>query len=792
MSKRKAKNLLFPAKGLDRRAGYEGQPPYSSPSLQNVRYTGVLEERERGGSRPGIGKAFYEQLGSGAKVNLLSEVTLNDTSGFRQFAENFSVATLTNNGWSAVASYSSNMPGIYDSASAILEYADTLGGAIKDAMDPAVDSTQAYTVEMVIDPYEGSFGGKYLLWACANDTTPDPYDEGLVAEIVMDDATEAWTGTLKHYKSGSLSATYTFTAGVGTGNAASGRFWFLINGSSVKVYWQGTLLTSQTLTLTSPTTHRRVGFAMECTVEGGACLVSSFLVQYYTDDAVTQARRTLTVAASNGTLYREGVDGVLETVSSNLSLNASKRLRAAEYGSKLYIADYGDAKAKGADGVLLSGKLDAASISDWTAIGLNLYDFVVVVTNGTGATTDGTYKISAIASGDITLSVDPGDGTCTYHIERGPKIYDPAANTLTLWVATTAKGQVPTGCALIAEWRGRMVMASGNLWSMSRQLDMLDWDYGGDSGDYSRAVSGLNTEVGHVGEDITAIMPHHNDYLYFGCASSVYILRGDPTGPGASLGPIGGEIGCVGGDAWTVTDTGTLVWLADAGLYGIQYGGEGYPTGLSKSVPRELHGLTSDLYQVSLAFDRRSNGVHVFVHQEGVTQTHWWLDWMTNGLFPVAFGDDDHAPYCAMVHRSTVQDSTHVLLGCSDGYIRHFSEFYNTDDGTEIESYVELGPFRLGDGYDLEGIIEKIDAILGYASGSIDWSLRAGKSAEATSKAGTIDSGTWDESEGVQRTVWPMVRGKSAIIRLDNSDLVPWAMENVSVLVTIAGPSRLL
>jgi len=473
-------------------------------------------------------------------------------------------------------------------------------------------------------------------------------------------------------------------------------------------------------------------------------------------------------------------------------LNSTERLRGAEYDSKLYIADHGDVRATGTDGVISGATLDAASISDWTALSIDTYNYVVVISNGTGAVADGTYFVDSIASGELTLTASPGDGTCTYHIERGPKIYDPAANTLTLWQADSGEGQVPTGAKLIRQWRGRMVLAVANEWYMSRQLDPNDWDYGDVDTDYARAVAGTNTEVGHIGQDIKSIMSHHDDYIYFGCLSSVYILRGDPTSPGATLGPASETIGCVGGDAWTITDDGVLVWLGDNGLYGIPYGSNGLPTGLSKSLPRELNNLTSDHYQVSIAFDRRDNGCHIFVNQSGVTQTHWWLDWMTRGLFPVVFGDDDHTPYCALIHSGSVQDSTHVLLGCNDGYVRHFSDFFNTDDGTEIESFVELGPFRLGGEYETEGRIDMINGVLGYNSGSVDWSIQVSTSAEKVYNADTLDSGTWDESGGVQRSVWPMLRGKAAIIRLDNSNLVPWAMEVVTCIGKTLGRQRLL
>jgi len=82
--------------------------------------------------------------------------------------------------------------------------------------------------------------------------------------------------------------------------------------------------------------------------------------------------------------------------------------------------------------------------------------------------------------------------------------------------------------------------------------------------------------------------------------------------------------------------------------------------------------------------------------------------------------------------------------------------------------------------------------VLGHESGSVDWSIQVSTSAEAVYKADTLDSGTWDESGGLQRTAWVHLRGKSAIIRLDNSNLIPWAMENIACIGRTLGRQRLL
>lgn len=786
---RKQMNLIFPGRGLDRSNPYERQPPYSTPNCQNVRLFETIEGRATGGSRPGISKAYTPKVGGDNRVNLLHTVVQNDQSGFVQYAENFNLTTLENNGWAPLASYSSDMPTIFDPASAAIAYTDITAkaGAMKDLLDPAIDETRPYTVEVEIVPFEGTFGGSYVLWAGADDTTPDPYDTGIVAELIMNDATDSYTGSLKHYSGGSLQNTYAFTPYVSTDLAKTDRLWFHLDGTAVSVYWGDTLLTAQTISLGS--TNHRSGFGFDATVAGGATMISTYMVQYHSYDVLTTVERPKLVAGGDGEIWVETFEGSLVQVTTDLTINDTERVRATALSNKLYIADHGDIRADETDGTIAGDKLDSPSIADWTAISLNLNDYVVVLSNGTGAVVDGNYEIVDITIDNIVLSPTPGDGNCAFHIERGPKIYDPADDTLSLWVAD--EGAVPVGASLIDTYRGRIVMAVGRLWFMSRQFDALDWDYGADDTDYSRAVAGQNAEAGDIGQKLNALMPHHDDYLVFGCERSLWVLRGDPAWPGCTLGPISKTIGCVGGDAWTSTDDGAIVLLSHAGLFAIPAGGGGFPQPLSATLPRELKNLTKSLYQVSLEFEPYDKGVHVFVHQEGVQHTQWWMDWQTKALYPVEL-HVTHIPFCTYFYNNQVQDTSDVLIGCSDGSVRRFADRYSTDDGREIVSFVELGPIKLGNGYSKDGSLEEMVATLNYYSGSIDWSIRVGRTSQDALLADTIDSGTWDNEGGLQLTDRPRVRGESCIIRLENSDFRAWAMEDIAVLVEILDDQRML
>ena len=57
---------IFPFEGLNTNWAFDKQPPTSSISLLNVRPYDVVEERARGGKRPGLVRAYEPQVSDDA------------------------------------------------------------------------------------------------------------------------------------------------------------------------------------------------------------------------------------------------------------------------------------------------------------------------------------------------------------------------------------------------------------------------------------------------------------------------------------------------------------------------------------------------------------------------------------------------------------------------------------------------------------------------------------------------------------------------------------------------------
>jgi hypothetical protein len=91
-----------------------------------------------------------------------------------------------------------------------------------------------------------------------------------------------------------------------------------------------------------------------------------------------------------------------------------------------------------------------------------------------------------------------------------------------------------------------------------------------------------------------------------------------------------------------------------------------------------------------LAYDIWHRGVHIFVTDTtGLNSAqHYFFDWQLKSFWPVSFGNTNHDPYCCHARKNFVADGSdpqsQVMLGCRDGYTRHYLTAFDTDDGTAL------------------------------------------------------------------------------------------------------------
>jgi hypothetical protein len=218
-------------------------------------------------------------------------------------------------------------------------------------------------------------------------------------------------------------------------------------------------------------------------------------------------------------------------------------------------------------------------------------------------------------------------------------------------------------------------------------------------------------------------------------------------------------------------------------------------------VPDSLRDVDNLTNAVSMAWDARERGFHLFVTPETGVGTHWWLDVANKAMWPVVL-QEGHQP-TAVARIAGESGGLHeVVLGCADGYLRKFSGEATTDDGTDIESHVLIGPFRLTTDDLSDAILAEIHGILADNAGTVSWHIIPATNAEeaadlaveavADALAGVDPgdvvacSGSWTELRN--RVERPRVRGPWCVIWLAST--YAWAYEAVAVRINQLGRLR--
>lgn len=503
---------------------------------------------------------------------------------------------------------------------------------------------------------------------------------------------------------------------------------------------------------------------------------------------------TIGLGSSNGTLYKES-SGDWASIGGSLTLASDRLLSATPRLMKSYIADISTTPvALGTDGVITgTNTFDSATYADWTAVsGLNINDYVLHLVGV------GTYRISAIAAGSLTILDTPANATgLTFRIERAPKIYDPVANTLTLWRATASEGYVPHG-HIICLWRDRTVIAGDplapHLFYCAKAGDPLVWDYS--ETDPGAAYTSQGTLAGGIGDTITALIPHGDECMLVGCKKELWVAEGDATYGGGQK-RISSAIGVLDKNAYCYTPSGWLFFMSPDGLYAMQPGCGNTPIPVSRNkIPEGLIGIDTSTFSVQMAYDLRDQGMHLFVTpttgSDAGTQ-HYFVttDTEESGgpqakFFPQSY-PFTMEPTAIHVRRDATGANSTVILGCRDGYTRNHVDSQTTDDGTTITSTVMIGP--MGFGLSLEGAVEMLEATLATGSGSVTWSLHMGATPEAAVAASAFYSGGGTWAAGKNYKCRTNARGAAFVLKITAT--TRWALEQIVAQLGAAGEQLL-
>lgn len=797
----------FPFGGIDESGSYRSQPPYTTTDCQNVRPEGPIESRIRGGTRPGLRKAYAEQLGSGGPIRMLAEVTNvgNIDGGYYFYWDDEFNRTSgsTGPGWAALTGTTGGqMPTTINMIPPLVDRVQS--ASVHDTLDPDFSTSSAYTISINVIPFGGEHWGTYNIYARMNDTTPTWATSGIRVSITSTGTGGAYTGIIRNKHGGVLVDDRAFSGTLDGANADPFRLSVNISGNWVTVSVDDTTVASGPVSSGHGTNHRfGVGATTTSRWPTGISLIDNIeILGTPSGGEALQKRRTYLCAIAGGKFYAERTIGQMTQVTGDAAdFSDSHLIHAVELGQKLYIAEYDPPKIAGTDGTLslVGTRLTATAVTNWAGYEIDKDTDVVVITGATTPAENGTYKITGVGPAAILLAGTGalGNSSCSYRIERGPKVYDPATNTVSIWSATADKGEVPTGAQLITLYRNRIVLAASlgtpHLWWVSRQGDALDWDY--TATDDGRPIPGTNADAGEMGDVQTALMQFSDDYCVFGCKGSVYVLRGDPAW-GGDLDALSYATGVIDKGAICTGASGEMYFLGWDGMYVIQPGAQGRPQPLSRDkVPERLVSIDPAVDEVLMAWDEVQQGVHIWVSAKGMDAAtgtaldHYFFDPGGGGYFRDT-NWIQHGPTAVHGYQTQLTPYRWLILGGRDGYLRRYDVSLATDDGETLTAYTLLPPVRLGGSEFHEGILQQLDGTLADGSGDVDWEVRVGRTHSEAHDATAFTTGTWT-GDGLQHTVRPRARGGSCVLKIGSSDdNRKWSVEAIVGLSIPAGRTR--
>ncbi len=516
------------------------------------------------------------------------------------------------------------------------------------------------------------------------------------------------------------------------------------------------------------------------------------------------------VVAGNDTIYTErAVAGTLTQVagltvdtSDNLNMFSGLQKAFIVNGTIKKIVDFSNTKLTVT--ALTTAPTRGSTVTQLTSNATMVVDFVnTAKTKIYGFTTSGTF----VTTGGYTLSggsMDPETRipSAVDEASTAPHGYD--------WTVYPggASGSLPAKAYLGAWYRGRAVI-SGNpndphQWYMARQLNPFDFAYV--ANDAQSPVAGTNADAGKVGDIVRALIPFHDDYLIFGCASSMHYLQGDPAA-GGELHSIDDFSGIFGAQSWCFDKGGDLYLYGSDGVSRIKRGTTFVENLSVFTLPKLLEDEAADptTHRIVLGYDKRRDGIVIAITKlSDGSNSDYFYDIKGKGFFPETY-PDECGTYSMLYYSANDESNADLLMGSKDGYIRKFDDTSKDDDigGSDqtISSNV-LMPIKDLDEEDDDGqgrlnsiTLELSGGASGGAHNDSDGAtldIHVGKSAEklvedikdgATPFLTRTYTGT-----GRQKRFRKKARGKWVGLVLKNSTVAEsWSLSKLSINSKLAG-----
>lgn len=310
-----------------------------------------------------------------------------------------------------------------------------------------------------------------------------------------------------------------------------------------------------------------------------------------------------------------------------------------------------------------------------------VYGFVISGTFDTSNTVDapGMQPTATLVPSNIETAED---GPLGYDWKTYPDAYNVSLDV------TESYGSLPAKCYLAAWYRGRAVLAGNPAdpfqWYMSRQLNPFDYAYV--ANDAQTPVAGGNGDAGKIGDIVRALIPFHDDYMLFGCASSMHYMQGDPSA-GGSLHSIDDFTGIFGAMSWCFDGIGDLYMFGNDGISVVRKDTLVIDNVSRFSIPELLEdeGANPETHRITLGYDKKRDGVviAITVLADG-SNSNYFYDIKAAGFFPETY-PVECGVYSQLYYPANIEANSDLLVGGRDGYVRKFSDSAKNDDVGPVE-----------------------------------------------------------------------------------------------------------
>ena len=512
------------------------------------------------------------------------------------------------------------------------------------------------------------------------------------------------------------------------------------------------------------------------------------------------------VAVGNNEVFYEDINvaagTMVELVAANGDINTADNLNIFEGYQKVFVVNGANLK-----------------IADFVNTKLTMTALTTAPTRGatvTQVTSGATMVVDSVSSDKTIIYGKTTNGTFTTtsgHTLSGgsmaPTTRVPSAvaeaSTTPHWYDYVvfpdgASGALPTKAYLGCLYRGRVVLAgvpdAPHQWHMSRQADHTDFAYV--ANDAQSPVAGSDADAGEIGDIIRALIPYKDDYLIVGCATSIWVLRGDPAA-GGSLDEVDLTVGIYGANSWCFDSEGNIYFWGTGGIYFLPRDFGPVQNISQVTLPELIKDEAADptTHRVVLGYDRKRFGVIINITKlsDGSNSNYFYsLNPITRGFFPESYPDACGA-YSSFYYDANDTAFKDLLIGCKDGYIRKYDTAAKDDDSgasdTAISSRVLYPIIQLSED-DIEGKLSSVTVeISGGASGGahtdsdgVTMSLYAADDAETlvedVKDGATAFSSITFSTTGRQKRVRNKMRGAYAGIELTNTTAAEtWAINRI-------------